>query len=225
MSGGSKFRGAPKRKVSEGRGDEWLITYSDVITLLMAFFVMMYAISDVDPAKFEHISSIIRAEVGKQPVTQPFSTVYDQMKEVLEDISDKEKVKVQRIPKGILLEFTSSVMFEPGSAKLKPEMLPLLKKVAAKIKALPMKAFNLVVEGHTDPSPTGRGKFKSNWDLSAMRATATLQVLLDAGVEKAGCQVRAFADTRPLKPNQDLSGEPIPEHAESNRRVVIRVER
>ncbi len=225
MSDGPEFSSAPKRKVAQGGGDEWLVTYSDEITLLMAFFVMMFSISKVDPANFEHIRSIIKAEVGKQPVTQPFSTVYDQMKEVLEDISDKDKVKVQRIPKGILLEFTSSVMFAPGSARLKPEMHPVLKNVAAKINGLTMKSFSLVVEGHTDPSPTGRGKFRSNWDLSAMRATATLNVLLDEGVAKERCQVRAFADTRPIKPNHDLTGEPLPENAEANRRVVIRVER
>ena len=218
-------QGPPRKKMEKGGGDEWLVTYSDVITLLMAFFVMMFSVSKVDPAQYEQIRSVIKQEVGKQPITEPFSTVYDQMEEVLEDISDKDKAKVQRIPNGVLLEFTSSVMFEPGSAKLKPEMKPLLKSFVSKIQALELKSYDVVIEGHTDPSPTGRKRYKSNWELSAMRAAATLHELVANGIDRANCQIRAFADTKPRKPNKDLAGEIIPENQVYNRRVVIMVQR
>ena len=214
-----------KKKLPEGKSDEWLVTYSDVITLLMAFFVMMFSVSKVDPAEFEMIKTAMMEQVAKKPVAKPFNTLFDSMKEELSEGEAKNKVKIRRIPRGILLEFTSSVMFDPGSAILRPEMLPMLKKFATQIKNLPVKSYKVVIEGHTDPSPIKSPRFASNWELSALRATSTLRGLVDGGIDGKKVHVEAFADTRPKVPNFDLTGEPLPKNQGKNRRVVIRVER
>ena len=193
--------------------DEWLVTYSDVITLLMAFFVMMFSVSKVDPANFEMIKTAMTEHVAKMPVTKPFNTLFDNMKQELAEGEAKNQVKVRRIPRGILLEFTSAVMFDPGSATLRPEVLPTIKKFAGDIKGLSVKSYNVVIEGHTDSD----GSREYNQKLSEVRSTMVREGLVQSYefITQGMVESIGYGEEHPIVENIS------PENKALNRRIEI----
>ena len=83
--------------------------------------------------------------------------------------------------------------------------------------------YKITVEGHSDNIPIQSTQFPSNWELSSARASAVARYLIAQGFPKEKIQVVGLADTRPLVPNQDDNGDPIPENQSRNRRIVILV--
>ncbi|GAB7389288.1 flagellar motor protein MotB [Bacillaceae bacterium] len=251
-----------KKEESRENHERWLITYADLITLLMVFFVVMYAMSQLEKMKFNELilslrnafrGDIIFEESGSTGIIgrNSDSVVREQeMKEFADFLArakqrengeqeaqgqgkngefDELKAKLKRyieehqltgvvelveVPRGIQISIKDRILFDLGSARLKPEAIPVLDTIAGLLKALP----NAVsIEGHTDDYPIiYHTKYRSNWDLSADRALSVLYFLTDEkGLDPQRFRVVGFGEYQPRFPNDTA------EHRAANRRVDI----
>jgi len=201
--------------------DDWLVTYSDMITLLFAFFVVIVAISQVDPVKMERVSQSMATSVGKElKPDQEYSLqeIYANLQQIVQDEGLTEQAEVNYTPLGVAMRFKGNLLFGSASATLAPDAEPVLAKLAGEIKSRP---FHIAVEGHTDNRAIETSQFPSNWELSAARASSVVRFFLAHGVQTEKLRAVGRADTQPLVPNQDREGNDIPDNQALNRRVEI----
>ncbi len=214
-----------------------LLTYADMITLLLAFFVILYAISKLDAKKYQALASALRGAFGSAtpaasgsgaggatlpPRVDPVPPKQDVLFEIvvrlqaaLEAELGAGRVQIERNPRGVLLRFQDTLLFDVGKADLRPEAQALLDKVATTIAPLP---YPIEAEGHTDTLPIRSGPFPSNWELSVARATAVVRYLVEAhGISPTRLAARGVGEHRPLYPNDPTRGEP------RNRRVELTI--
>ena len=209
--------------------DGWMGTYGDMVTLLMAFFVMLYSASDPDPGKYEEIVESMSKAFSSKEVESEFEELHENLEEIIERKTYDESVEVELGPNGILIKIPGSSLFAPGSAEVMSEMTPVIEEISRAITELLNEStyqdYMIEVEGHTDdePIPEGNELFSSNWDLSAIRATGIVELLHKSGVDMAKLKPIARAESIPLLPNRDEDGIPIPENRAKNRRVEIYV--
>jgi chemotaxis protein MotB len=233
------------KKKSGGKGDEghgggserWLLTYADMITLLMAFFIMMYSMSVVNLAKFRQAAISIKSgfggivkgqgasimnasgQVSVRPSPIPGDTTgvaWQIIKPMQVYINKapytKDFVRVYTDRRGIVVSLLSDkILFEPGSADIKPEALPLVSRIAEVIRPLPNE---VRVEGHTCNLATKSDVYPSNWELSTARAATVVRYFIDSQkVSAKRLSAAGYADTRPVAAND------TEEHRRVNRRV------
>ncbi|MGI6296157.1 MAG: OmpA/MotB family protein [Armatimonadota bacterium] len=231
-----------RKKKAEGaheNSERWLLTYADMITLLMAFFIMMYSMSVINLAKFKEAAVSIRSGFG--------GTVAGQGKSVLNnggsysskpsplggDANDsawkivsplisyiqmdpqlKKNARVTVDNRGVVISMLSdNMLFDPGSADIRQPARPLLDKIAELLFKVDN---NIRVEGHTcNLPPRSGGKYASNWELSTARATNVLRYLVeDKGLDAAKFSAAGYAGTHPVAPG----------NTEQNRRKNRRVD-
>jgi len=216
-----------------GGGLRWLLTYADMITLLLAFFIILYASSKVDANKYTGMVSSIRLAFGVPLPPRPIVRVGDggehllpfpdvvgmlvpQLSMQLEEEIKTGSVEIERTEKGIVLRLQEDVLFGLGSATLSAEAIRILDKIAPLLLTIP----NVIeVEGHTDTLPIRSSIFSSNWELSMGRATAVIRHLV--GIHRFPpdrLAARGMADNRPLVPNDGARGNP------RNRRVELHIQ-
>jgi chemotaxis protein MotB len=222
-------------KENEGAGMmRWLLTYADMITLLLAFFVIMYASSNVDASKFKAISQAMSAAFGltgnpallnaggtegAKPLVFPSSQLQLQeiknkvAKHVLEQKLDPA-VNMHLNERGLLIRiYADKVKFAKGSAALSREYKKLLDKIAQVLVTTPN---SLQVNGYTDDMPV-TSKNTTNWDLSSQRAVNTVKYLIGRGVAPERMSAAGYAEYHPIVPNADEI------HRSINRRIDIQV--
>lgn len=217
----------------------WLLTYADMITLLLTFFVMLLAISSLDNERFEDIMHSIQFTLGastapggqvgrinvhdvkQMSLSQPTGS---EMDPILKDIRKTVDMKdlddvlmVERQGNRIIIRTKGQVLFKSGSATFSARAKKILNEIARIAKHYP--GYRLHVGGHTDPRPIHNAKFASNWELSALRATAVLRYLISKGVNPRHLTATGYADTDPLVPNTS------PENMAKNRRVEFILEK
>ena len=205
--------------------NSWLMSYSDTVTLLMAFFVLLLSLSTIDQAKLEQFEEGISDVLLKKHAQKPFANVKEQIEKMIEVKSMQKDISVNTDPLGIKLEFSSNVLYTSGTAEVKPQMIHILKEVAETIKGFTTQDYRVKVEGHTDDDPINTLQFPSNWELSASRATNIVRHFIRFGVPKEKLVAMGLSDSRPLKPNKDEFGLPIEANQAANRRVVIYIHR
>lgn len=230
-----------KRKHEEHENHErWLVSYADFITLLFAFFVVMYSISSVNEGKFRVVSESIQAAL-KPVVSKPVSDkVFDLgahksslvpvlpqktilVRKIQEMLSSRsrdfhfiERVAIAETDQGILITIADSMMFESGQAELRPAALPLLQALADVL--IDQAPKEVRVQGHTDNVPMQTPQFPSNWELSTARAASVVRALSEVYAVPAGClSATGFAEFKPLLDNS------TPEGRAKNRRVELLV--
>ncbi len=220
----------------------WLLTYSDLITLMMAFFVIMYAMSKADVAKFNALksslavafrtdgsaSSLIYNQQGTQPVEQAISVdsrrdaedFQDIIRKVQASIQDQRQVAFIVDERGLTVRFLDNILFDSGSAGLRAEGHAMLDAVGM---ALKNSTRYVRVEGHADNLPINTVQFPSNWELSAARSIAVTRYLVDKhGADPRRLSSLGYGEFRPLYPNT------TDENRAKNRRVdivILRTER
>jgi len=213
------------KMVQRGGGDEgesiWLLSYSDLMTLLFAFFVMLMSFSRIDVEAFEKTRKETTELFGGE-YQKPHKEMLTELKKEVQVEGLNDKAVFDELEKGIALTFRGSAFFDAGSAAIKPEALQLLKKVIPVVKKQQRK-YNVVVEGHTDDNPIHTDYFPSNWELSSQRASAVLRLFEEFGFDRNSLRSIGFADTLPVVPNRDSSGNVIAENQNQNRRVVIKL--
>jgi len=209
--------------------DGWMGTYGDMVTLLMAFFVMLYSASDPDPGKYEEIVESMKEAFSKQDVENEFKELHESLEDIIENKNLENAVEIELGPNGILIQIPGSSLFASGSADIMTDMAPVIVEISTAITQLLDQSsyhdYMIEVEGHTDDEPIGEDSeiFSSNWDLSAIRATGIVELLYNSGIEMNKLKPIARAESIPLLPNRDENGIPIPENRAKNRRVVIKV--
>ena len=213
------------KKKSEDKIDEdWMSTYGDMVTLLLCFFVMMVSVSKTDVAKFEMIQAGLNESIGKQSVTRPIEMMLMELAEDVQSLSAEDSIALGSDTQGVVIELGDNLIFDHGSAELKPEAIPVLKRIAATLQSERYSTFNFSIEGHTSDEPFSSALYPSNWELSSARAAAVARFLEKRGIQRMRLKVTGMYDIAPKYPNLDPYGQPIPQNREKNRRVVIHVE-
>lgn len=215
--------------------ERWLVSYADFITLLFAFFTVLYAISSTDAKKVQKlVGSMERAfssgmflPGSRQLFLNDASSssgngIYDlgipmvdmekQITEAVKAETMANSVSVKKTPDGIVVTLKTIDVFKSGSAELMPEVHSLILKISNELK----KTNQLIrIEGHTDSSPIRSAYFQNNWDLSVARAMAVLKEMLDQGVAPERLSVTGHAEFSPVASNDNEEGR------SKNRRVEI----
>ncbi len=219
----NKHRSLRRRRPNfEDASSSWLITYSDAITLLLAFFVMILSVSDLNQGKVEALKEgLSEMMTGEAPPT-PFTDIKDGLEELIKQNDLQDQVSVTLDTKGVKIEFANVALYQSGSADIKKDAISTLKEVTQVIRETSHKTHMVEVEGHTDDVPINTEKFPSNWELSSARATNVVRYLLAQGIEKERLKAAGYADSRP---KEKLEASSLGQQREGNRRVVIFVRR
>lgn len=210
----------PKSKIDE----EWMTTYSDMVTLLLCFFVLMLAASKPDAAKYEQIRSGMNEALGKKDINKPLEMMLVELSEDIQSLNVEEGVSLATDSAGVVIEFAEGLLFSHGSAEIIPEAIPALKRLAATLKSERYNQFTFSVEGHTSDEKFSSPLYPTNWELSSARASAIAGFLEDRGIQRVRLKATGMYDIAPKYPNLDPFGQPIPQNRRRNRRVTIHVE-
>ncbi len=235
---------ARKKKVPQHENHErWLVSYADFITLLFAFFVVMFATSQADKGKAQQVSESVKKAFEGEKITQMVAAILggtvsdtgkgnammrgpggarksadekkDQklaellpslkmLSEELKKEIDAGRITISMQARGLVVSFNQAALFNPGEDVISADAYEGLEKVAAAIAKMP----NPVrLEGHTDSKPISTVRFRSNWDLSAARSIAILELLSSKfGVPRNRLSIAGYADTAPIASNETEQG-------------------
>jgi chemotaxis protein MotB len=230
--------------------ERWLVSYADFITLLFAFFVVMFATSQTDKARAQQVSDSVNSAIEKGGVTAAVheilgGTVDDRGKgnaqmrgaggsetsqverlvpaelipsmkfltKALEAEIKDGKVEIRLQPRGLVVSLRQAAFFPSGEDSIEPKSYASVEKIAETIRKLPN---SVRLEGHTDSIPIHTARFRSNWELSAARGIAMLELLTTRfDVPRDHLAIAGYADTVPRDDNQSEEGRA------RNRRVDI----
>lgn len=233
---------AKKKHEEHENHERWLVSYADFITLLFAFFVVMYSISSVNEGKFRTVSESIKAAlhpiVSTPSTTLPFTVgenraltvnpvienakepAVRRLRQIMRSLKNEthfEIIELKELTNGdIVMTLPDTVLFRSGESVLRPEARPFIQAISEVLIELDR---HVRVEGHTDNVPIATAKFPSNWELSATRAVTVVRVFSEQyGVQSDHFTAVGHADSRPLADNL------TPENRAKNRRVEIVVQ-
>jgi chemotaxis protein MotB len=213
--------------------ERWLVSYADMITLLVVFFIILYAQANIDQSKFSKLAISFRqafgagVQLGSEQTGMivgeggrageieiaNFKHVAQEMEKFVEQQGLTDEISIGSRKEGLVIEMSGNVLFPSGSADLKPGAAIVLDKVAELVAPIPNQ---LRVEGHTDNVPVDSQEFPTNWELSSARAVTVARYFVEqrsVNAERVGAA--GFGEFRPLVPNDTR------EHRAKNRRVEL----
>lgn len=205
----------PQISSSEKR---WLVTFSDLATLLLTFFVMLLGIANVDLERFRQVVQSLNEDRGVKYVPfdnphldkekaeeykQEFNQMMEQLNKVIYDNKLQGEVSLEASNNGIRLRVMGKLLFDSGDAILKSNAMDFIGGLAD---ALTRYKFFLLVEGHTDSRPIHTSQFPSNWELSGARAACVIRQLKEAGIDPKRLSAIGYADNYPIASNGDAEG-------------------
>jgi chemotaxis protein MotB len=221
--------------------DRWLVSYADLMTLLFAFFTVMYGISTVDADKLGPAASSFQTAFSSNSVVEPIASdrgtslspsspvvaadaimptpasnlgdVRQRLSVELADAIGSGRLEIVDDPRGLVLSLPVEATFATGSADVQRDALTLIGRLAATVGPL---GNALRIEGHTDDVPIRTARYGSNWELSTARASAVVAFLIgDGKIEPARLSAAGYGEFHPRVPN-DSAG-----NRARNRRVDI----
>lgn len=221
----------------EDEKNAWIVTFSDLMTLLLVFFILLYSISTLNEAKFKKAITSIQISLGEKAPPVALMNLIDNdsngSKMVsLEDVSGlrpRELDMLQRVQKfvdnqglsrnievsleqgNVMIRITGTVLFKSGLAQINVDGKPVMDEISNIIKEF--SEFKVNIKGHTDNLDIDTRQFPSNWELSAFRATSVLRHLIETGINADRLTATGYADLLPLAPND------TEENRQKNRRV------
>ncbi len=230
-----------KKEVEEGENTQaWLTTFLDMMTLLLAFFILLFSMCSLEVEKVEQVVSGYRAAMGviEEGTLSEFSIgtpivsrgeAYlvqsflipsgisvkqtTRMTQLMASLAQMDDISVSLDERGLVVNLGENILFDLGKAKLKEEAFPVLEKLSLLLR---MAEGSCRVEGHTDDLPIRTEEFPSNWELSIARAVAVVKyVIRDGGVDPKRLSAVGYGDSRPVVPND------TPEQRAKNRRVEL----
>ncbi|NNE83262.1 MAG: OmpA family protein [Alphaproteobacteria bacterium] len=214
-----------RRPIEEEDGHEWLVTFADAMTLLLAFFVLLVSFSKVDLVTFEQVQAGIARDLGQRTVARPAAQLRAQLEAMVDSLGVADAVRVDTFDRGIVLELAASTFFRTGSAEIRPESRAILERISESLVAPRYSKFKIAVEGHTDDSPPTIARYATNWELSGAQAANIVRLFTGNNIPARRLRAVAFADTTPKVPNRDGVGNVLAENQSKNRRIVIRIHR
>ena len=216
----------------------WVVTFGDLMSLLLCFFVLLLSFSEMDRKKYKIVSGSLANAFGIQRDTPVFDSPkaqkiigkeFDQaiiinkiqeklVKPIVVEIETnfqemKDLIEVDVSENQVAIRLMGETTFDLGKAEIRPQMLPLLVKIGALLKGT---RGEIIIAGHTDNLPLRGGPYKSNLGLSMARAASVADfVLKKASIEPEKISTMGFGEHRPLATNDTTQGR------EKNRRVEI----
>ena len=139
-----------RRPVQQEDGHEWLLTFADAMTLLLAFFVILVSFSKVDLVTFEQVQAGIARDLGQRTVGRPAAQLRAQLESMVDSLGVADAVRVDTFNRGLTLELAASTFFRTGSAEIRPESRTILTRISESLAAPRYSKFKIAVEGHTD---------------------------------------------------------------------------
>jgi chemotaxis protein MotB len=223
--GGSKkavhHEEAPHPAEDHGEGN-WLVSYADMMTLLVGFFAILLSFASVDQEQFEKAKESITKEFGGT-YERPYGDIADRLRKELEKAKVGDQVIIKTNDAGVEIAFLGTAFFESGSVDFKAGVKNTLDLMIPKIQELGSE-FNIVIEGHTDDVPlSGGGFIRNNFELSSIRACRVLDYFHIKGFKKELMTAVGYGEARPVVPNRDQNGSAIVENQAQNRRVIIKM--
>ncbi|CEH32889.1 flagellar motor protein MotB [Romboutsia lituseburensis] len=214
--------------------ERWLLSYADFITLLMIFFIIMYAMSTLDQKKYEKLTTALNQAMGDGTAIADTGSnmggetgnglsedaklkkVKENLDKYLKENNLSASVSTTIEKRGLVLSFKDSLFFDSGKAEIRPEQIDKLITISKIINQSIISDSYIRIEGHTDSVPMHNEIFKSNWDLSVMRASNVAQILIDkAGINPERLSATGYGEYRPKVDNSTAEGK------STNRRVDI----
>lgn len=234
-----------KRKKHEEHVDEsWLLPYSDLLTLLLALFIVLFASSTVDQEKLEQMSAVFSEIFDGGYSFMEHSSVVESPDTVTDSISESAYVQDQRelqeiqervdnfiavnelestfatkmTDEGLLITIRDSILFDPGKADVKQDYVDIADELSKLLQMDP--ARYIVVTGHTDNVPQNTEEFKSNWELSVMRAVNLMKLIIDHNPEldPKYFSAKGYGEYTPIASNDTEEGRA------KNRRVEVLIQ-
>lgn len=241
---------AASRRRSRGGGEgggghdgggmmRWLLTYADMITLLLVFFIVLYALSKINEAKYKSLMEALHAALHGQvvttvghhhktraiyppPATQPAPVpkisqsstnhLLKELRAVVQRDHLQAQLSVQSVPQGVVVVIHTGVLFPTAEATIQPGAAKILGDVGKVLSAVPNQ---VVVQGFTDDQPIHTPIFHSNWDLSAARAASVVDFWAAQGLKQTRFIVEGFGQFSPVATNTTAAGRA------KNRRVDV----
>lgn len=236
------------KKHEEEASEAWLLPYSDLMTLLLALFIALFAISQTDQTKLNQLAQAFSAafnmggpsffnqagpnvsyqrqlmsdeDVGNQAYlqeNQSLQDLKDQLDAYIMQNSLEDQLSTQLEEEGLMIRIKERALFPSGSADLVPESQRIGPIVAGLLAAVPER---VLISGHTDTDPINNAQFPSNWELSSVRAMTFMKYLLSINnqLNPARFSAIGYGEYRPIALND------TPEHKQANRRVEILIAR
>lgn len=215
-------------------GEDWLMTFADLMTLLLCFFVLLFSTAEVKQKKWKMAAfSLEQAFSGKRSKTVAEGTAMVPapseinieglveaelariQKEMDEYIAEKEldkKVLTEIDARGLVITLRDDFAFAPGKVELSAKGLPLAKRLTVLLEKF---KYDVRIEGHSDNIPIRTEQYPSNWELSSGRASQIVRGFIQGGVSPTRLSVEGFAEFRPLTTND------TPEGRAQNRRIEL----
>lgn len=233
-------------KVEKDNSERWLLTYADLMNLLLILFIILYTMSQVDIAKFNQLAASLKAAFGdsapasiigqgasgnslldfdaNSPSPVMSSNLEEQqmqaVKETVSRIIEKENLKgdveVSMQERGVVISIKERVLFAPGSADIDPGSRDTILRIGKVLLQIPGK--HIRIEGHTDSDPINTPRFPDNQELSTARANSVFRILVNqVGLDPTLLSATGYGEYRPKVPNT------TPENKAQNRRVDIAI--
>ena len=236
------------KKHEEEASEAWLLPYSDLMTLLLALFICLFAISQTDQTKLQQMAQAFTAafnmggpsffnqagpnasmqreimsteDQGNAAYVQENQTLQDlqrQLENYIEQNNLQDELSTQLEEEGLMIRIKERALFPSGSADLVPESQRIGPIVAGLLAAVPER---VLISGHTDTDPISTAQFPSNWELSSVRAMTFMKYLLsiNPNLNPARFSAIGYGEYRPIAPNDTA------ENKQQNRRVEILIAR
>lgn len=235
-----------KHHEEEEISEAWLLPYADILTLLLALFIVLFSTSTVDQEKLEQMSQVFSQifDGGNglmeqlSPMDVPIapnekeedsgSTAYIEDQQALSEIqaSVDEYIAVNELEKqfitklteeGLLVTIRDSILFDTGKAEVNPEYRQIAEDIAALLVFDPPR--NVVITGHTDNIPISSSEYSSNWELSVMRSVNFLKILVNnQTIDPLYFSAKGYGEFRPVAENDTAEGRT------KNRRVEVLIQ-
>ncbi len=217
MSSDRRFSLLPRTE--SGSAPEWAITYADLITLVLIFFIALFSFSSMNAAKYRALAAGMRQAFGAKDLPyasapRGSATVEDgalasgiRAERELEGLAASGgpggPFEIHRSAEGLRLRVSDRLMFRVANAEIAPQAEEFLDKLAPILSRYP---YRVEVQGHTDGLPIRNQVYPSNWELSAARAGTVVRELIVRGVPGVRLSAVGFADTHPLASDDDVAG-------------------
>lgn len=233
-----------KKKHDDHMDESWLLPYSDLLTLLLALFIVLFASSSIDAQKFQSISSAFNNELQggsgvldhpspvendsmseleterqqlaglKKEDREELTEMQQKMTEYIEENNLQDKVETTLSGEGLLLRIRDNVLFNSGSANIPQRQLVSAQGISELLVMNTPRS--IIISGHTDNVPIKTAAFDSNWELSAMRAVNFMkEILKNEKLDPRLFSAKGYGEYQPIASNDSASGRA------QNRRVEI----
>jgi chemotaxis protein MotB len=222
-----------------------MTTYGDLVTLLMCFFVLLFAFSEIDAQKFDAIMESFQGSAGilsggktlnqdqlvfdampEQSITKTVEEIetLQVLEEIINEYIEAEdlqfEIQVELEDRGLVIRFPDNVLFDSGRAVIKEETVDTLAFLGEVLKDPQFVSMDIRVEGHTDNIPINTPQFPSNWELSTTRATNVLKFFIDrSNIDPYRLSASGYGEYHPIASNDTIAGR------QNNRRVDVVVMR